>query len=282
MPAVVQHLAGPSTGSTSRRPARWRRPGHRDAAGAVSFAGPGKTERRAAPGGRCRRARRARVRGRGPAGRRGRRGPRGPAAGRGPGEPRLRGQGLGDADGRRPAAVRRRRRAGAGAARAGGRPRPGPRGFHVFAGSQNLHAEILAEAQRETVELVLALADKCPEPLTLPQPRRRVRHPVLREGPAARPRPGRRQPADAGRRRDPPGAATARVVVELGRYLVGEAGVYVTRVVDRKVSRGTDLPGRRRRHAPPARRVGQLRSGDPAQLPDRGRQPRRRAPPTDR
>jgi len=30
----------------------------------------------------------------------------------------------------------------------------------------------------------------------------------------------------------------ARVVVELGRYLVGEAGVYVTRVVDRKVSRG--------------------------------------------
>jgi diaminopimelate decarboxylase len=28
------------------------------------------------------------------------------------------------------------------------------------------------------------------------------------------------------------------VVLELGRYLVGEAGVYVTRVVDRKESRG--------------------------------------------
>jgi len=28
------------------------------------------------------------------------------------------------------------------------------------------------------------------------------------------------------------------MVVELGRYLVGEAGVYVCRVVDRKVSRG--------------------------------------------
>jgi diaminopimelate decarboxylase len=27
-------------------------------------------------------------------------------------------------------------------------------------------------------------------------------------------------------------------VIELGRYLVGEAGLYVTRVVDRKVSRG--------------------------------------------
>ena len=30
----------------------------------------------------------------------------------------------------------------------------------------------------------------------------------------------------------------ARLVIELGRYLVGEAGVYVTRVIDRKLSRG--------------------------------------------
>jgi diaminopimelate decarboxylase len=30
----------------------------------------------------------------------------------------------------------------------------------------------------------------------------------------------------------------ARLVIELGRYLVGEAGVYVCRVVDRKISRG--------------------------------------------
>ena len=30
----------------------------------------------------------------------------------------------------------------------------------------------------------------------------------------------------------------ARVVVELGRYIVGECGIYVTRIVDRKESRG--------------------------------------------
>jgi diaminopimelate decarboxylase len=30
----------------------------------------------------------------------------------------------------------------------------------------------------------------------------------------------------------------ASLVIELGRYLVGEAGVYVSRVIDRKVSRG--------------------------------------------
>ena len=28
------------------------------------------------------------------------------------------------------------------------------------------------------------------------------------------------------------------MVIELGRYIVGEAGIYVTRVVDRKESRG--------------------------------------------
>ena len=30
----------------------------------------------------------------------------------------------------------------------------------------------------------------------------------------------------------------AGLVIELGRYLVGEAGVYVTRILDRKISRG--------------------------------------------
>ena len=30
----------------------------------------------------------------------------------------------------------------------------------------------------------------------------------------------------------------ARVVIELGRYLVGEAGIYVCRIIDRKISRG--------------------------------------------
>lgn len=30
----------------------------------------------------------------------------------------------------------------------------------------------------------------------------------------------------------------AHLVIELGRYLVGEAGIYVAKVVDRKVSRG--------------------------------------------
>ncbi len=111
-------------------------------------------------------------------------------------------------------------------------------GFHLFAGSQNLRAEILVEAQRQTVELLLGLADKVTgeltylnlgggfgipyaesdAPLDLARVGANLRH--LSEDVIA------------------PLHPDARVVVELGRYLVGEAGVYVTKVVDRKVSRG--------------------------------------------
>jgi diaminopimelate decarboxylase len=36
----------------------------------------------------------------------------------------------------------------------------------------------------------------------------------------------------------PPALADTELCMELGRYLVGEAGVYLTRVIDRKVSHG--------------------------------------------
>ncbi|MBO3743307.1 pyridoxal-dependent decarboxylase, exosortase A system-associated [Actinoplanes sp. NEAU-H7] len=111
-------------------------------------------------------------------------------------------------------------------------------GLHCFAGSQNLRADIIIEAQRRTVELLLRLADDAPGP---------VRYLNLGGG-FGIPYTEKDQPLDlaavgdnlagllAGEVR--PRLPEARVVVELGRYLVGEAGVYVTRVVDRKESRG--------------------------------------------
>ncbi len=39
-------------------------------------------------------------------------------------------------------------------------------GFHVFAGSQNLDAPVIADAQRATVDLVLELAEATSEPIT--------------------------------------------------------------------------------------------------------------------
>lgn len=111
-------------------------------------------------------------------------------------------------------------------------------GFHVFAGSQNLNADILREAQTRTVDLVLSLARLAPQ---------LVRYVNLGGG-FGIPYFAQDSPLDldavgghlAGLVVDRvhPELPGAEVVVELGRYLVGEAGVYVTRVVDRKQSRG--------------------------------------------
>ncbi len=111
-------------------------------------------------------------------------------------------------------------------------------GFHVFAGSQNLDAESICEAQRATVDLVLGLAESAPGPLQY----------VNLGGGFGIPYTPRDSPLDLtvigenlAKLLDVsirPRLPEARVVIELGRYLVGQAGVYVTRVVDRKVSRG--------------------------------------------
>lgn len=110
-------------------------------------------------------------------------------------------------------------------------------GFHLFAGSQNLRAESICEAQRKSYDLALRLAAQAPAP---------VRFLNLGGGFGIPYFPGeqRLDLAPIGdnlaqlqqrAQRELPGAA---LVIELGRYLVGEAGVYVCRIVDRKVSRG--------------------------------------------
>jgi diaminopimelate decarboxylase len=111
-------------------------------------------------------------------------------------------------------------------------------GFHIFAGSQNLQAEILCEAQRRTVDLVLELAQHSPQP---------VRYVNLGGG-FGIPYFEKDQPLDL----SAVGENLAKLVegplaselpeatplIELGRYIVGESGVYVTKIIDRKVSRG--------------------------------------------
>lgn len=111
-------------------------------------------------------------------------------------------------------------------------------GFHVFAGSQNLHADILAEAQRKTVDLVLRLTETMPSPVEY----------LNLGGGFGIPYFEKDRPLDltsvganlaellASKIRVQ--CPQARVVIELGRYIVGECGVYVARVVDRKESRG--------------------------------------------
>jgi diaminopimelate decarboxylase len=118
-----------------------------------------------------------------------------------------------------------------------GRAGLGFEGFHLYAGSQNLRAESIADAQCQSYELALRLAAQAPAP---------VRFLNLGGGFGIPYFPGER-PLDLAavganlhrlveRARDE--MPEVALVIELGRYLVGEAGVYVTRIVDRKVSRG--------------------------------------------
>jgi diaminopimelate decarboxylase len=110
-------------------------------------------------------------------------------------------------------------------------------GFHLFAGSQNLRAESICEAQQKSFDLAVRLAAGAPSP---------VRFLNLGGGFGIPYFPGERRLdlAPIGdnlahlQARAQAELPQASLVIELGRYLVGEAGVYVTRVVDRKVSRG--------------------------------------------
>jgi len=110
-------------------------------------------------------------------------------------------------------------------------------GFHLFAGSQNLRAEAICEAQLKSYELALRLAARRPEAVRslnlgggfgipyFPGEQRLELAPIADNLQRLHERAARDLP-------------NASIVLELGRYLVGEAGIYVTRVLDRKESRG--------------------------------------------
>lgn len=111
------------------------------------------------------------------------------------------------------------------------------RGLHIFCGSQNLHHEALMAAHDHIFALALRLAEEAHISLTylnigggfgipyfpgeLP-----LQLPPLAEN-------LQRWLTHLEQR-----GLAVQVVLELGRYLVGEAGIYVVEVLERKVSRG--------------------------------------------
>jgi diaminopimelate decarboxylase len=110
-------------------------------------------------------------------------------------------------------------------------------GFHVFSGSQSLKADAIAECHTRSFELALGLAAQARDPV-----------PGFYFGAGFGipyfPGEGRLDLAPIGAnlnawmRRMAAEQPHTRVSLESGRYLVGEAGIYVARVIDRKVSRG--------------------------------------------
>jgi diaminopimelate decarboxylase len=111
-------------------------------------------------------------------------------------------------------------------------------GFHVFAGSQNLRAGILAEAQRKTVDLILQLAEGMPSPVRYLNLGGGFGIPYFEKDTPLDLTPIGVNLAELLQTKIRVGLPRARVVVELGRYIIGECGVYITRVIDRKISRG--------------------------------------------
>ncbi|MES1970874.1 MAG: pyridoxal-dependent decarboxylase, exosortase A system-associated [Pseudomonadota bacterium] len=111
------------------------------------------------------------------------------------------------------------------------------RGFHIFAGSQALDPQAIIETQAETLALAGRLADQVG-----------VMPPLVNLGggfgipyfPGEVPLDVETIGAALAERMAalPESLAGARFAIELGRWLVGECGVYLTRVIDRKESRG--------------------------------------------
>jgi diaminopimelate decarboxylase len=110
-------------------------------------------------------------------------------------------------------------------------------GMQIFSGSQSLNPAAIMEAQSRTFELAFRLAQHASTPVRslnigggfgipyfpgdLPLDVTQIGYHLAQWMPRVHAAlPG------------------SEIIVELGRYLVGEAGIYVTRVIDRKVSRG--------------------------------------------
>jgi diaminopimelate decarboxylase len=110
-------------------------------------------------------------------------------------------------------------------------------GFHIYSGSQNLKAASIQEAHEKTFALAIRLAGHAPSPvLTLnigggfgipyfPGEERLDLAAVGENLKLLLPDVKKQLPQ-------------AQIVIELGRYLVAEAGIYVSRVIERKESRG--------------------------------------------
>ncbi|NCP15348.1 MAG: pyridoxal-dependent decarboxylase, exosortase A system-associated [Sphingomonadales bacterium] len=111
------------------------------------------------------------------------------------------------------------------------------RGLHIFTGSQTLSADAIIEAQGNVLNLAAELTDAighgCPKlnmggGLGIPYFPGDTPVDLARVGAALNDRVAEL----------PAVLAETELCIELGRYLVGEAGVYLTRIIDRKVSHG--------------------------------------------
>ncbi len=109
-------------------------------------------------------------------------------------------------------------------------------GLHIFSGSQNLNSIAIQESQEKTLQLGLRLAEHAPSPIRLLNIGGGFGVPYF---------PGEKtldlisvsknlhRLLDKTKQQ----LTYTQIAIELGRYLVAEAGIYVCRVLERKISR---------------------------------------------
>lgn len=110
-------------------------------------------------------------------------------------------------------------------------------GFHIFAGSQALDAAAIADTQAQTVALAARLANEVGATPPLVNLGGGMGVPYFPGDASVDARAVGAALADTLDKRDPI-LANSSFAMELGRWLVAEAGVYLTRIVDRKTSHG--------------------------------------------
>lgn len=111
------------------------------------------------------------------------------------------------------------------------------RGFHIFAGSQALDAEAIADTQAQALALAAKLAEDSGAPLPHCNLGGGLGIPYFPgDTPVDLPLVGEKLAEQFASLPDV--LAETAFCIELGRYLVGEAGVYLARIIDRKESHG--------------------------------------------
>jgi diaminopimelate decarboxylase len=150
------------------------------------------------------------------------------------------------------------------------------KGFHIFAGSQNLSAESISSSFEKAVEAVMSFLPHCPQPPSM----------VNLGGGFGIPYHKNDEELDiqtAGKNLSTilnnvkNELENTEFVVETGRYLVGECGVYVSRIIDIKESRKETfavINGGMHHHIAASGNFGQvIKRNFPLILPDRLKEP---------
>ena len=112
------------------------------------------------------------------------------------------------------------------------------KGLHIFSGSQNLKKEAIIEAQTKTFALASEIADKTNSEFSKLNIGGGFGIPYF---PGEKPLPLESIGENLHAQIDQYSGkfSNTDIITELGRYIVGQAGVYISKIIDKKVSRGS-------------------------------------------